>query len=246
MTPEQIQQNALAVRNAGIPDMLNRWLAMTPEAWAANVKAREKINRAQNKGEVRELPKAERRKAGSLLLPRSMDDTARAILKEQRVLAEKKKQERFARLRELKEEKMAQKIGPREQALRDARASQTRGKRSLETTPVRPAQPTAEAVNQEQDMAATKKKTAKTSKARTSVKGKTKPAKTAEATTGGVRPGSKLEIIVGLLKRPEGCTTKEALAATGWPSLSFNQQAKAAGLTIRKEKQGSTTRYWAE
>lgn len=62
---------------------------------------------------------------------------------------------------------------------------------------------------------------------------------------GGVRPGSKLEAIVGLLTRPEGCTTKDVLAATGWPSVSMPQQAKAAGLTLRKEKVGGVTRYSA-
>ena len=60
----------------------------------------------------------------------------------------------------------------------------------------------------------------------------------------GVRPGSKLEIVAGLLTRKEGCTTADALAATDWPAISFNQQAKAAGLTLRKEKDGKTTRYF--
>lgn len=60
---------------------------------------------------------------------------------------------------------------------------------------------------------------------------------------GAVRPGSKLEIVADLLKRPEGCTTAEALAATGWPTISMPQQAKAAGLTLSKEKDGKVSRY---
>jgi multidrug efflux pump subunit AcrA (membrane-fusion protein) len=101
------------------------------------------------------------------------------------------------------------------------------------------------AQTEEADMAAKKTKTtteAKTSKAksRTAVKGKTSAKKTE-----GVRPGSKLAIIVGLLKRKEGCTTKDVLAATGWPAVSMPQQAKAAGLTLKKEKADGVTRYRA-
>lgn len=74
-----------------------------------------------------------------------------------------------------------------------------------------------------------------------------KAAKTARdpAGTKTIRPGSKLEIVVGLLTRKEGCTTAEALAATDWPAISFNQQAKAAGITLRKVKEGKVTRYYA-
>src|ERR1035437_6542130 len=54
-----------------------------------------------------------------------------------------------------------------------------------------------------------------------------------------IRPGSKVEIIAGLLKRPEGCTTADVLQATGWPAVSMPAQAKAAGLTLTKEKDGN-------
>lgn len=91
---------------------------------------------------------------------------------------------------------------------------------------------------------------AKTSKARSAVKGKTSAKKPAEVMadppqTAGVRPGSKLEVIVKLLQREGGCTTADVLKACQWPSVSMPQQAKAAGLTLRKEKQGKVTRYWA-
>lgn len=74
-------------------------------------------------------------------------------------------------------------------------------------------------------------KTAATANARTKVAGES------------VRAGSKLAIVAGLLQRPEGCTGKEILDATGWPTVSVPQQAKAAGLVLSKEKDGSVTRY---
>jgi hypothetical protein len=92
------------------------------------------------------------------------------------------------------------------------------------------------------------KKIAKKAAKKTARKSAPKAAKkTARATKseGGVRPGSKLETIVGLLKRPEGCTTKQVLQATDWPSVSMPQQAKAAGLTLKKEKVDGVTVYRA-
>jgi len=57
--------------------------------------------------------------------------------------------------------------------------------------------------------------------------------------------GKTKNAMVGeLLARPEGCTTADILAATGWPSVSVPAQAKAVGLTLRKEKDGKVTRYW--
>lgn len=60
-----------------------------------------------------------------------------------------------------------------------------------------------------------------------------------------VRAGSKLEIIVKLLTREGGCTTKDILKATGWPAVSVPQQARAAGLKLRKEKRDGVTYYSA-
>lgn len=87
------------------------------------------------------------------------------------------------------------------------------------------------------------------SKARKPVVGKTSAKKPetvmADPPQTTVRPGSKLETIVKLLTREEGCTTADVLKATGWPSVSMPQQAKAAGLTLHKEKAGGVTRYRA-
>lgn len=60
-----------------------------------------------------------------------------------------------------------------------------------------------------------------------------------------VRGPSKTDMVAELLKRPGGCTTKDVLAATGWPSVSMPQQAKAAGLVLIKEKVDGVTRYRA-
>lgn len=98
------------------------------------------------------------------------------------------------------------------------------------------------------NLKAAKKTARKPAAPKTSAKAKTSAATNArtkvEGATAGVRPGSKLEIVANLLKRPEGCTTADAIAGTGWPTLSFPQQAKAAGLVLRKEKEGKVTRYW--
>lgn len=61
-----------------------------------------------------------------------------------------------------------------------------------------------------------------------------------------VRNGrSKVNVIGDLLLKPEGTTTAEILATTGWPSVSVPAQAKMAGLTLRSEKvKGEPKRYW--
>lgn len=82
-------------------------------------------------------------------------------------------------------------------------------------------------------------------KARRTPSKKASAAARAPKSEGGVRAGSKLETIVGLLKRPQGCTTADVLEATGWPAVSMPQQAKAAGLTLKKEKVDGRTVYRA-
>lgn len=56
---------------------------------------------------------------------------------------------------------------------------------------------------------------------------------------------TKLEAITALLLRKSGTTNAEILEVTRWPSVSVPQQAKAAGLKLRKEKvTGEPTRYF--
>jgi hypothetical protein len=57
---------------------------------------------------------------------------------------------------------------------------------------------------------------------------------------------TKREIATGLLTREGGCTTRDILDATGWPSVSVPSIAEASGLTLRTEKEGRTTRYFGE
>ena len=59
------------------------------------------------------------------------------------------------------------------------------------------------------------------------------------------KPKSKTEIVAALLKRKAGCTRKQILNATEWPSVSVQQLAAAAGLKLRMEKQkGEVARYF--
>lgn len=88
------------------------------------------------------------------------------------------------------------------------------------------------------------KRAEKAKAARKPVKG-TQTAPKAKKAAAGARTGTKLVKIVELLSRKQGCTTAEVLKATGWPSVSMPQQAKAAGLKLRKEKKsGEVTRYF--
>lgn len=83
-----------------------------------------------------------------------------------------------------------------------------------------------------------KKATKAAPKAKRAPKAAATPART-------LRSGTKLELIVGLLKRKEGCTAADILKATLWPAVSVPQQARAAGLKLRTEKDGRALRYWA-
>lgn len=90
------------------------------------------------------------------------------------------------------------------------------------------------------------KKTTKKTKAKTKPRTK-RSAKPAKAVAGDktIRPGSKLEIVAGLLTRKEGCTLADVLRETGWPSCSMPQMANSAGLALRRDKaKGEPTRYF--
>ena len=100
-------------------------------------------------------------------------------------------------------------------------------------------EPTADAPAKPKKERAMRKSSATTkSKARTAVKA---------AATKAAKPGekTKVELIADLLRRKSGCTTKDVLAACNWPAVSMPQQAKAAGIKLRKVKEGKITRYFA-
>jgi hypothetical protein len=219
MTREEVEAHIAAtaarVKAGGVPDFLNVWLGMTPERLAESELTRERLRQGPHR--VPETQWTER----------------------------------------------PMQVGPKEQALRAMRQGKTapapqgnpaaataRPDMPKATAPAQPA--TAEAAQHEE----TDMKTATKTKARSKAKGKTTARRpkgaskaaarnTARATApGGVREGSKLAAIVGLLQRPGGCTSADVLKATEWPSVSMPQQAKAAGITLVTEKEGRVTRYW--
>jgi rubrerythrin len=151
------------------------------------------------------------------------DPATKQLRKELAAAEEKKKAERFARLKELKQSAVKAAL-PKETTM---------------TTP--------QTTTKTDQVKALRVKRAETKGAK---KAAAKPAKKAAAPKKAkadvtVRPGTKLAIVVGLLTRKEGCTTSDVLKATDWPSVSMPQQAKAAGLKLRKEKpEGGPTRYY--
>lgn len=124
-------------------------------------------------------------------------------------------------------------LGPRAQQIRALR--EARAQRHATTKP-KPA-PAAPAKPKERPMAKKAKKAKKATAKRAAPKAKTE--------AGEIRAGSKLETVIGMLKRPEGCTSKEVCDATGWGAVSIPPIARRAGFELKKEKDGTQTRYRA-
>jgi len=57
---------------------------------------------------------------------------------------------------------------------------------------------------------------------------------------------TKAQQIAKLLLRPQGCTRKDIMTLTGWTSVSVDQQAKSAGLSLKKEGKYGSTRYYGK
>lgn len=94
----------------------------------------------------------------------------------------------------------------------------------------------AEAVTEESKMAKKSKKAKKAPKAKAAPKAKG---------AGGLRAGSKQELLYNMLTRKSGCTTDEAVKATGWKSCGLTVWGKKFGLKVTKEKnKEGTTRYY--
>jgi hypothetical protein len=112
-------------------------------------------------------------------------------------------------------------------------------------------EPAADAAQQQESEVAkskaAKKSTAKKAKgAKKVVAKKAATAKGKKATGNGVRPGSKLDILRGLLTRKSGCSHEEACKALGWTSVSMGLQANKLGLKMRREKtKDGVSRYYA-
>lgn len=64
---------------------------------------------------------------------------------------------------------------------------------------------------------------------------KAKAKKATKAGNGGAR-GEKTLAVKALLLRKTGCTRKDILEKTGWPSVSVQAMAKACGLKLHQEK----------
>ncbi len=148
------------------------------------------------------------------------------------------------------------KVGPKEAEVRALRLKRAAAALTLKISTgsaasvPKPSSAPVQASVHQQEMIMSKKSKKKSASRKAPIAKKPRKAKIAAAdaaakTEGGVRVGSKLETIVSLLKRAEGCTTADILAATSWPAVSVPQQAKAAGFTLRKEKEGKVTRYFA-
>jgi hypothetical protein len=51
------------------------------------------------------------------------------------------------------------------------------------------------------------------------------------------------KVIIAMLRRANGCTREEVLKETGWSAVSFQQQAKAAGIKLKIDKSVRPFRY---
>lgn len=59
------------------------------------------------------------------------------------------------------------------------------------------------------------------------------------------RMGTKNYQVGSMLLRPEGVTPQEAMAATGWTSISMPEMARICGIEYTTQKTGRITRYFA-
>lgn len=171
------------------------------------------------------------------------DPEAKKLRREIEAAAKKKQAERFARLNEEKQLRAKQAHKP--EGTDDMTKTATQQETAMSKTNTKKTSKADQVAARRTRRAAVKGPKAAGGKKAAKAKARTPAAaKAASDAPKAIRPGSKLEIVVGLLKRKEGCTTAEVLAACHWPAVSMPQQAKAAGLTLRQEKQGKVTRYW--
>jgi hypothetical protein len=262
ITPDRIATTAARIKDAGLPDFLNRWLMMSPDALAREPS----IGRILKPARTIETPSGARRHPNTL--PKTMTPEAWAILRE---IEKREKEKTAARIAELKERRttMVQKPGEKELALRAMREASA-ARKPIQPPPMKavrdqalaveaklkpePKAAAPEANKETDDMAKTAKKTASKA-APKAAKPAQKPARAAKKKAApeaakpreanGARPGSKLAMVVELLKQPGGTTAAEVKKVTGWPSVSMPAQAKAAGLTLKKEEVDGVTRYSA-
>lgn len=54
----------------------------------------------------------------------------------------------------------------------------------------------------------------------------------------------KYQLVGQMLLRKEGCTAAEVMKAMNWTKIAMNDMAERNGLTLRKVKEGTVTRYF--
>jgi hypothetical protein len=236
----EIDRTIAVLRESGMPDFLNRWLEMTPAKLAEQERT---MARARRRLAVSQEPKLilnSRKGNSGLSLPRSIEPAGLAILREA-----KKEKERTAKAKAKtrKESLMAKRKTTAAMPPAPPEGSEPAAPVDAASTKIAapPAPPGEAAASEESEMttrtrrgksAGSKKSAAASSSAR-------KP-KSAPAVDGK----SKVEVIGGLLRRDGGCTAKDVMEATGWPSVSMPAQAKALGVKMKQKKEGRVTRYW--
>jgi hypothetical protein len=57
------------------------------------------------------------------------------------------------------------------------------------------------------------------------------------------KPQNKSARIAVMLRRANGCTREEVLKETGWMAVSMQQQARAAGIKLKINKEQRPYRY---
>ena len=89
-------------------------------------------------------------------------------------------------------------------------------------------------------------KPARLAKAKAAIAAEAKPVrKRREAANGNEsKRGEKMKIVRKLLTRASGVTRPEALAATGWESISFQKMAEHLDLKLKLDETGKLTRYF--
>lgn len=208
-----------------IPGFLDQVAGKTREQIDAEREAA--IKNAQKPTKQKKLVATGKGAKSSIALGHSLnlDAEGKKILKEETM---KKQANKEARLRALREQQ-AEKRGPVSPAPKkiDPASAKALAETTKKPTTVKPAKPTS--------------KVAQVQSRKANAKAVAKPASKAKGDG-----KTKLAAIGDLLNRKSGCTRKDVLAATGWPSVSMQQQAKALGVKLRMEKKpGENTRYFA-
>jgi len=224
-----IRKTIEGVRDAGVPDFLNRWSDMTPEALKADIKQREKIMAAAIVG-PKEIALRKQRER-DFRIPKGFTDAEGKDYIE-RLNAERRKatMDRISKILKPKERNVKSEdtisentVQVDEQVADKPRKAKAKAKAKAAKAP---AKAKAKAL-------AKAKKTA-----RVAAKAKAKPA----ARKSGE---SKTAMVGQLLHRKEGCTTADVLELTGWPTVSMPAMAENLGIKLRKVKEGRTTHYFA-